>query len=61
MARRASSSINPAWFIAAALIIAAAVGAVLMFKGSVSDPFRTLPPFPVGDYMQNSNSLRGNT
>jgi hypothetical protein len=60
MARRASSSINPMWLVAAALVLAAAVGGVVLFKDRVSDPFRTLPPFPVSDYMQNSNSLRGN-
>ena len=60
MARRASSSINPMWLIVAAAVLAAAVGAVLMFKDSVSDPYRTLTPFPVSDYMENSNSLRGN-
>jgi len=60
MARRASSSINPMWLIVAAAVLAAAVGAVLMFKNSVSDPYRTLTPFPVSDYMENSNSLRGN-
>jgi hypothetical protein len=61
MARRASSSINPIWLIAAAIAIAGGIGGVLMFKGSVGDPFRTLTPFPVAEYMQNSNSLRGNT
>ena len=32
-----------------------------MLKGTVSDPYRTLTVFPVADYMQNSNSLRGNS
>jgi|SRR6188508_776733 len=61
MARRASSSVNPIWLIAAAIVIAGGIGGVLIFKGSVGDPFRTLTPFPVAEYMQNSNSLRGNT
>lgn len=60
MARRASSSINPIWLIAAAAVLAVAVAAVLILKDTVSDPFRALPPFPVKDYMENSNSLRGN-
>jgi hypothetical protein len=60
MARRASSSVNPIWLIVAAAVLAAAVAAVLIFKDTVSDPYRTLPQFPVTDYMQNSNSLRGN-
>jgi hypothetical protein len=60
MARRASSSINPMWLIIAAVVLAAAVAGVLFFKDSVSDPYRNLTPFPVSDYMDNSNSLRGN-
>ena len=60
MARRASSSINPMWLLAAALVLVVAVVGILLLKDQVSDPFRTLPPFPVSDYMQNSNSLRGN-
>ena len=60
MARRASSSVNPVWLIAAAAILAVAVAAVLILKDTVSDPFRALPPFPVKDYTENSNSLRGN-
>lgn len=60
MARRASSSVNPMWLIAAAVVLAVAVGAVLFLKDTVSDPFRALPPFPVKEYMENSNSLRGN-
>lgn len=60
MARRASSTVNPVWLIAAALIAIAAVAAVLFFKDTVSDPYRTLPPFPVKEFMDNANSLRGN-
>jgi hypothetical protein len=48
------------WLIAAAVVLAVAIGAVLMLKDTVSDPFRALPPFPVKEYMENSNSLRGN-
>ena len=60
MARRASSSVNPVWLIVAAAVLAAIVAGVLIFKDKVGDPFRTLPPFPVADYLQNSNALRGN-
>jgi hypothetical protein len=60
MPRRASSSIKPVWLIAAAVVVAAAIAAVLLLKDSVGDPYRTLPPFPVSEYMENSNSLRGN-
>ena len=60
MARRASSSAHPVWIaIAAVLVIAAVAGGYFLF-GKASDPYRTLSPLPVGDYMSNSNSLRGN-
>lgn len=61
MARRASSSTNPVWFIAVAVLAAGAIAGGFMLKGTVSDPYRTLTVFPVADYMQNSNSLRGNS
>lgn len=61
MARRASSSINPVWFLIVGIVVVAAIAGGMMLKGKVSDPFRTLPVFPIADYMQNSNSLRGNT
>ncbi len=61
MARRASSSTNPIWFIAVAVLAAGAIAGGFMLKGTASDPYRTLTVFPVADYMQNSNSLRGNS
>jgi hypothetical protein len=60
MARRASSSTHPAWIlIAVGLVLAAIAGGYFLF-GKASDPYRTLSPLPVADYLQNSNSLRGN-
>ena len=60
MARRASSSAPPIWIIAAvALCLSAVIGGYFIF-GRVSDPFRTIAALPVQDYLQNSNSLRGN-
>lgn len=60
MARRASSSAHPIWMlIAAVLVIAALAGGYFLF-GKANDPYRTLSPLPVQDYLQNSNSLRGN-
>jgi hypothetical protein len=44
---------------AVALVIAALAGGYFLF-GRTSDPYRTLTPLPVQDYLQNSNSLRGN-
>ena len=61
MARRASSSANPLWFVAAFLLALCAIaGGFLMFNRS-GDPYRTMTPLPVPDYLENSNSLRGNT
>lgn len=60
MARRASSSAHPVWMLlAAALVIAALTGGYFLF-GRASDPYRTYTRLPVADYLQNSNSLRGN-
>lgn len=61
MARRASSSANPLWFVAAALLALCAIaGGFVMFNRS-GDPYRAMTPLPVADYLENSNSLRGNT
>ncbi|MEI6714455.1 MAG: hypothetical protein WCO60_11930 [Verrucomicrobiota bacterium] len=60
MARRASSSVP-------LVKIAGAVGGILVlmlagyFSVGTSDPFRTSSPFPIKDYLENANSLRGNT
>jgi hypothetical protein len=60
MARRASSSAHPVWILVAlALVIAAIAGGYFLY-GRVSDPYRTMTALPVHDYLQNSNSLRGN-
>jgi len=45
--------------IAGVLLVAALAGGYLLF-GKISDPYRTMTPLPVQDYLQNSNSLRGN-
>ena len=42
-----------------ALCLSAVIGGYVLF-GRVSDPFRTIAALPVADYLQNSNSLRGN-
>lgn len=61
MARRASSSAHPLWFVAAALLALGAIaGGFVMFNRS-GDPYRAMTPLPVADYLENSNSLRGNT
>ena len=60
MARRASSSAHPAWMLLAVLLVLAAVAGGYFLFGKASDPYRTLSPLPIADYLQNSNSLRGN-
>lgn len=59
MPRRASSSAHPLWLIAAAVLVVAAIAGGLLIR-SQSDPFRTVAALPVKDYLDNSNSLRGN-
>ena len=61
MGRRASSTVNPAWFAIAAVVVVAVIAGGWALKGTVADPYRTLAPFPMVEYLQNSNSLRGNT
>ncbi len=61
MARRASSSAHPLWIlITVALFLGALGGGFFLYK-SVSDPYRTMAVLPVKDYLENSNSLRGNS
>ncbi len=60
MARRASSSAHPVWILVAVFLVIAALGGGYFLFGKASDPYRTLTPLPVADYLQNSNSLRGN-
>jgi hypothetical protein len=59
MGRRASSSAHPVWFLIAAILVLAAIGGGF-FIHSRADPFRTVAALPVSDYLENSNSLRGN-
>lgn len=59
MPRRASSSAHPLWLLAAALLVVAAIAGGLLIR-SQGDPFRTVATLPVNDYLENSNSLRGN-
>lgn len=59
MARRASSPAHPLWLILAAVLVLAAVGGGFLIH-SRSDPFRTVTPLPVKEYLENSSSLRGN-
>ena len=62
MARRASSSVDPWWIIlAAGILLIALLGGYLLFGGGKeASPYRTMTALPVGDYLDNSNSLKGN-
>jgi len=61
MARRGRSSIHPAWYIAVTLNVVIALGVGYYVVGRVADPYRTVAALDVGMYLENSNSLRGNT
>ena len=60
MARRASSSAHPVWMLMVVVLVLAALAGGYFLFGRASDPYRTLTPLPIQDYLQNSNSLRGN-
>ena len=61
MARRASSSANPVWIILIVIVIVASLGGGYYLYNTMSDPYRTLSEMDTDAYLQNSNSLRGNT
>ena len=43
-----------------AVLLTLVIGGYLTLGGT-QDPYRTTSPFPVKDYLDNANSLRGNT
>ena len=61
MARRASSSVHPVWIVRILILLAVAIGGGFLLFGRVNDPYRTIAALDVTAYMENSNSLRGNT
>lgn len=60
MARRASTRINPGWWVAALLLCAVAIAGGRYLFDYFGDPFRTLQPLDMKVYLENANSLRGN-
>lgn len=61
MPRRASFTIHPSWIIAIVILVATAISGGYFVIGRVNDPYRTLSPLNVPAYLDNSNSLRGNS
>ncbi len=49
------------WMLFAALLLVAAVAVGALLFNKSGDPYRTMTVLPVQDYLDNSNSLRGNT
>ncbi|MEI8062850.1 MAG: hypothetical protein WCH84_02160 [Verrucomicrobiota bacterium] len=61
MARRANFSINPAWVIGVIIVVIGAIEVGYILLSKINNPYRTLTPLNVPAYLENSNSLRGNT
>ena len=61
MARRASSSNPSGKFVAAGGAVVALLATAYAIFGSAQDPFRTTTPLPVKEYLENANSIKGNT
>ena len=61
MARRASSSLPIGTLIGGIGGVAALLLGGYVFLGGTKDAFRTTTPFPVKEYLESPNSLRGNT
>lgn len=43
------------------ILVIAAIGGGYLLVHRVRDPYRTIPPLTVAEYLENANSLRGNT
>jgi hypothetical protein len=61
MARRASSSNPSGKLVAAGGAVVALLATAYAIFGSAQDPFRTTSPLPVKEYLENANSIKGNT
>jgi len=61
MARRSRSSPNLLLILAAVALVAVVFGAATVFFSDESKPYRTVPELDVQAYMDNANSLRGNS
>ncbi|MEO7932798.1 MAG: hypothetical protein ABIT76_06545 [Chthoniobacterales bacterium] len=61
MSRRASSKIHPGWIAASVLLVVLAIAGGLTLFRNVQDPYRTTAILDTQLYLENANSLRGNT
>ncbi len=61
MSRRASSSIHPFWIVAGLLLVVGAIAGGYVYFGQAHGPYRTITVLDVAVYLENANSLRGNT
>lgn len=61
MARRASASVPTGKLAAAAGAVVGVLVLGYVVLGSAQDPFRTSSPFPVKEYLENANSIKGNS
>ena len=61
MRRRGNSTIHPFWIFGILILIIIAMGGGYFLYSRVNDPYRTIAPLDVDAYLENSNSLKGNT
>ncbi|MFT4550909.1 MAG: hypothetical protein ACI8XO_005022 [Verrucomicrobiales bacterium] len=60
MARRARKGVESAQIIIIVVVVIALAAAAYFVTNRSKDPFAGLNPLPVGEYMNNANSLSGN-
>ncbi len=61
MSRRASSKIHPGWIVLCFMLVGIAIAVGWMLFRNVQDPYRTTAILDTQLYLENANSLRGNT
>jgi hypothetical protein len=61
MARRAHQQTSPSLWLVAAVVLIVLAGTGAFFFQKEDNPYRTVEILKPADYMENANSLRGNT